>query len=123
MPELSTNDKAREAAAKAALEVAESSRNDWKVLWARATYLRAVSPSVATVKNPMNILGTAKALGAAYSTIRPYILAGEALAQAGRVHLTSPPQQVDLEIVEAALENASRAPRRSSRADSQNRNR
>ena len=120
MPEFSLDEKARESAARTALEAAQSCRNDWKVLWARATYLRAVSPSVATSNNRMNILGAAKALGMAYSTIRPYVLAGEALALAGRVHLKSPPQQADLEIVEAAIEETARAPRRSSRAGLRN---
>ncbi|MHA7297690.1 hypothetical protein [Pseudarthrobacter sp. MDT3-1] len=113
---MNANELAREESARAALEAAEAARNDWKVLWARATYLRAVSPSVATAGRPMNILGAAKALGQAYSTVRPYVLAGEALARAGRVRFNSKPEQADVEIVEAAMEKAARAPRRASRA-------
>lgn len=116
MPELNTDELAREHAARVSLEAAESSRNDWKVLWARATYLRAISPSVATSRYPMNITGAARALGKPVGTVRPYVLAGRALAHAGRVHLTSPPEQDDLIIVEAAMEEATRGPRRSSRA-------
>lgn len=123
MPELNTDEKAREDAARAAMEAALAARNNWKVLWARATYLRAVSPSVATSRYRMNIMGTAKALGEAYSTIRPYVLAGEALAHAGRVQRTTAPQQADVNIVEAALEEAARGPRRSSRAGVRNKNR
>src|SRR4051812_25492428 len=104
MPEMSMAEKAREAAARAALEAAESSRNDWKVLWARATYLRAISPSVATPRYPMNVTGAARALGRPVATVRPYVLAGKALAQAGRVQLTSAPEQADLKIVEAAMD-------------------
>lgn len=116
MPELNTDELAREYAARVSLEAAESSRNDWKVLWARATYLRAISPSVATSRYPMNITGAARALGKPVGTVRPYVLAGRALALAGRVHLTSSPEQDDLIIVEAAMEEATRGPRRSSRA-------
>jgi hypothetical protein len=116
MMEINADKLAREEAARAAQEAALAARNDWKVLWARATYLRAISPSVATSGNRMNIMGAAKALGEAYSTVRPYVLAGEALARAGRVRLTSKPEQADMEIVEAALEEAARGPRRASRA-------
>lgn len=116
MPGLSIDEKSREVTARAALEAAESSRNDWKVLWARATYLRAISPSVATPRYPMNITGAARALGKPVGTVRPYVLAGEALARAGRVHLTSAPEQADLKIVETAMDEAARRPRRSSRA-------
>lgn len=123
MPELSMNEKAREAAARAALEAAESSRNTWKVLWARATYLRAISPSVATSRYPMNITGAARVLGMPVATVRPYVLAGKALAHAGRVQLTSAPEQADVRIVEAAMDEAARGPRRSSRAGIRNGNR
>lgn len=116
MREMNANELASEAAARAALEAAKLARNDWKVLWARATYLRAVSPSVTTPGRPMNILGAARALGQAYSTVRPYVLAGEALDHAGRVRLTSKPEPADVKIVEAALDEAARAPRRASRA-------
>lgn len=107
---------AREGAARAALEAATAARSDWKVLWARATYLRAIAPSVATPRYPMNIHGAAKALGKPYATVRPYVLAGKALAEAGRVELTSAPEQIDVNIVETAMEAAARAPRRLSRA-------
>lgn len=116
MVEMKADELARERAACAALEAAAAARNDWKVLWARATYLRAMSPSVATTRYPMNITGAAKALGKPYATVRPYVLAGKALAEAGRVELTSAPEQIDVNIVEAAMEAAARGPRRLSRA-------
>lgn len=124
MLNLSTTEEAWEAAARAALEAADSSRNDWKVLWARGTCLRGISPSVAAPRYPLNVTGAAKALGKPVATVRPYILAGKALAQAGRVQRTSPPEQTDLKIVEAAMDEAARRPRRSSsRASTRNRNR
>ncbi|WJH25431.1 hypothetical protein [Pseudarthrobacter defluvii] len=58
----------------------------------------------------MNVTGAAKALGKPVATVRPYVLAGKALAQAGRVQLTSPPEQADLKIVEAAMDEAAAAP-------------
>ncbi|MEJ1179564.1 MULTISPECIES: hypothetical protein [unclassified Pseudarthrobacter] len=115
MMEMNADELAREEAARAAQEAALAARNDWKVLWARATYLRAISPSVVTSRKRMNISGAARALGEAYSTVRPYVLAGEALAREGRVKLTSKPEQADMEIVETALEEAARGPRRASR--------
>lgn len=71
----------------------------------------------------MNVTGAARALGKPVATVRPYVLAGKALAQAGRVQLTSPPEQVDLKIVEAAMDEAARRRRLSSRASTRNRNR
>ena len=102
---------------------AEQARDEWKVLWARAAYLRAISPSVATARYPMNVTRALEALDVPYSTVRPYILAGQALAHEGRAHRTSPAEQIDLDIVEAAMDQAARAPRRASRNGVRQKNR
>lgn len=107
-------EQAREDAAREALEIALAKRKEWKVLWSRATYLIATSPSVATDSRPRNTSGAARVVGWPYASVRPYVFAGEALDRAGRLHRTTV-DLVDLAIVEAAIDENANGPRRAHR--------
>lgn len=114
MLEWNAEEQAREDAAREAHEALLEAQDVRKVALARAAYLWAISPSVA-IHSPRNISGAGRVLGMPYATVRPYVLAGEALAEAGRVLRTSPPEPVDVEIVEAAIEKFANGPRREHR--------
>lgn len=99
-----------------ALEAAKLARSVAMVWMARTGYLTATHVRIASNRRPMNISAAAKELGMAYATLRPYVLAGQALADKGRVNLMDDPEQVDIDIVEKSFDEGARADRKAIRA-------
>lgn len=122
---LADRDEALKAVVKAmgvstsALEAAKLARSVAIVWMARTGYLTATHVTIASKRYPMNISAAAKELGMAYGTLRPYMLAGQALADKGRVYLMDDPEQVDIDIVEKSFDEGARADRKATRAKAQ----
>ncbi|MEV7132655.1 hypothetical protein AB0N24_07170 [Arthrobacter sp. NPDC093128] len=103
-------------ASTSALEAAKLVRSVAIVWMARTGYLTATHVTIASKRHPMNITAAAKKLGMAYGTLSPYVLAGQALANKGRVKLMDDPEQVDIDIVEKSFDDGARADRKAIRA-------
>jgi hypothetical protein len=85
------------------------------VWMSRIAYRTMTHPDVASKRYPENITGAAKVLGMPVGTLRPYGLAGIALAKKDLAGLLSEPEPADLAIVEASFDATTRADQKAKR--------
>ena len=102
-------------AAEGARAVAAHNKAVAAVWMSRIAYRTMTHPDVATKRYPENITGAAKVLGMPVGTLRPYGLAGIALAKKDMAGLLSVPEQDDIALVEASFDSTSRADQKAKR--------
>ena len=95
------------------MEAAKQARDIAAVWMARSSYLTSIHPDMNGGKHgKQNISAAAKHLGMPYGTLRPYVLAGGALAKLDRVGVLGTPDAADVEAVRASIEATANARRR-----------
>ena len=98
-----------------ALRAAAHARSTAAVWMARIAYRAATHEAIATKRYPYNITGAAKALGRPVPTLRPYAIAGQALAQKDKAGLFSEPTDEERAIVEKSFDDGVRAQQKEKR--------
>lgn len=93
-----------ESEAKGLKEAADLRYLNAQVVMARIAFKVASHSTIASKRYPTNVSRAAELLGMAYGTLRPYVLAGQALDREDRAGLLSAPEEIDREIVDEAIE-------------------